>query len=64
MLYSAGVTCSGGYSPCLKRPVAMAYLEKKYCKLGTEVSVQAGKGSVSVVVSKMPFVPTNYKAKE
>lgn len=39
----------------------MAYVTKDFSKVGTELEVQAGKTKIPVTVSKMPFVPTNYK---
>ena len=56
-----GYLCSGGFSPCLKHPLGMAYVTKDFSKVGTELEVQAGKTKIPVTVSKMPFVPTNYK---
>jgi len=56
-----GSLCSGGFSPCLKHPLGMAYVSKAHSKIGTELEVQAGKTKIPVTVAKMPFVPTNYK---
>ena len=35
-----GVVTSGVSSPCLKKPLGMAYVEKKYFKSGTKLQVQ------------------------
>jgi len=56
-----GKITSGTFSPVLKQPIAMGYIDTPYSKIGTEVSVEVrGKGNPAVV-SKMPFVPSNYK---
>lgn len=62
LFYFSGKICSGGFSPCLKHPIGMAYVEKEFSKIGTELNAKAGKGVIPVTVSKMPFVPTNYKS--
>jgi aminomethyltransferase len=54
-----GVVTSGGPSPVLGRPIAMASIEKGV-KVGEEVAVVVrGKERAGEVV-KMPFVPTKY----
>jgi len=56
-----GRITSGTFSPILKQAIGMGYVEAPYSKIGTEVVVKVrGKGYPSVI-SKMPFVPTNYK---
>jgi len=55
-----GTVTSGTMSPCLRRTVAMAYIEKPFNKQGTELQVVVrGKRHPAVTV-KMPFVPTKY----
>ena len=55
-----GTVTSGGYSPCLKRAIAMAYVDTAKSKLGTRLHVSVrGKLSEAEVV-KMPFVPSRY----
>ena len=55
-----GVVTSGGYSPCLKKGIAMAYVETGKSKLGTKVKVNV-RGKVNdAEVTKMPFVPSKY----
>lgn len=51
---------SGVHSPCLGKPVSMAYVPKELAKAGTEVSVKVRKKTTKAVVTKMPFVPSNY----
>ncbi|CAL8319013.1 unnamed protein product [Merluccius merluccius] len=55
-----GEVTSGCPSPCLKKNVAMGYVEAAFAKNGTAVQVEVRKKAVPAVVSKMPFVPTNY----
>jgi len=56
-----GEVTSGTFSPILKKGVAMAYLPTELSKIGTEVSVNVRGKTSPAVVTKMPFVPTNYK---
>ena len=55
-----GEVTSGGFSPCLKKNIAMGYVEKGFDKAGTEVKLQVRGKTNDAVVTKMPFVPTTY----
>eukprot|EP00658_Telonema_sp_P-2_P000803 TRINITY_DN1028_c0_g1_i6.p1 TRINITY_DN1028_c0_g1~~TRINITY_DN1028_c0_g1_i6.p1 ORF type:complete len:377 (+),score=120.07 TRINITY_DN1028_c0_g1_i6:178-1308(+) len=55
-----GKVTSGVMAPSIKKPVGMAYVEKKYFKSGTELKVQVRKKLQKLTVTKMPFVPANY----
>ncbi|XP_077411386.1 aminomethyltransferase, mitochondrial [Vanacampus margaritifer] len=55
-----GEVTSGCPSPCLKKNVAMGYVDAAFAKNGTAVQVEVRKKAVAATVSKMPFVPTNY----
>ncbi|KAL2103871.1 hypothetical protein ACEWY4_000739 [Coilia grayii] len=55
-----GEITSGCPSPCLKKNIAMGYVEAGFSKVGTAVQVEVRKKAVPAVVSKMPFVPTGY----
>lgn len=55
-----GVVTSGVMSPCTKKPIGMAYVEKKYFKSGTELQVQVRKKVQPLTVTKMPFVDANF----
>merc|ERR1712176_1155291 len=55
-----GEVTSGGYSPCLKKNIAMGYVKKGYQKSGTELKVEVRKRVSDAVVTKMPFVPAKY----
>ena len=57
---TVGEVTSGGFSPCLKRNIAMGYVKSGSHKAGTRLSVKV-RGKVNdAVVAKMPFVPTKY----
>lgn len=55
-----GKVTSGCPSPSLKHNVAMGYVEAAYFKPGTAVKFNVRKKMIDAVVTKMPFVPTNY----
>ncbi|KAM6170350.1 aminomethyltransferase, mitochondrial [Rhynchocyon petersi] len=55
-----GTVTSGCPSPSLKKNVAMGYVLSKYSRPGTDVLVEVRRKQQAAVVSKMPFVPTNY----
>ncbi|XP_051915478.1 aminomethyltransferase, mitochondrial [Hippocampus zosterae] len=55
-----GEVTSGCPSPCLKKNVAMGYVDAAFAKNGTAIQVEVRKKAVAATVCKMPFVPTNY----
>ncbi|XP_061621926.1 aminomethyltransferase, mitochondrial isoform X3 [Phyllopteryx taeniolatus] len=55
-----GEVTSGCPSPCLKKNVAMGYVDAAFSKNGTAIQVEVRKKAVAATVSKMPFVPANY----
>uniref|UniRef100_A0AC11CAR6 Aminomethyltransferase n=1 Tax=Ovis aries TaxID=9940 RepID=A0AC11CAR6_SHEEP len=55
-----GAVTSGCPSPCLKKNVAMGYVPYEYSRPGTPLLVEVRRKQQPAVVSKMPFVPTNY----
>jgi aminomethyltransferase len=55
-----GEITSGAFSPCLKKNIAMGYVEKPYGKAGTELKVVVRGKTNDAVVTKMPFVKTTY----
>ncbi|GAA6106439.1 aminomethyltransferase, mitochondrial [Tachysurus ichikawai] len=55
-----GKVTSGCPSPCLKQNISMGYVETSFSKVGTPVQVEVRKKMIPAVISKMPFVPTNY----
>lgn len=54
-----GVTTSGTHCPYLGHPVAMALLDLKYTKLGTNVEVEVRGKRVSAEVVELPFYKRN-----
>lgn len=55
-----GKVTSGCPSPSLKHNVAMGYVESAFFKPGTKVKFLVRKKMIDAVVTKMPFVPSNY----
>ena len=58
-----GKVTSGGFSPSLEAPIAMAYVPLAYAATGTEISV-AQRGKIFTGrVAPLPFVPHKYHRK-
>jgi aminomethyltransferase len=55
-----GVITSGTFSPSLKAPIAMGYIQTGLDKVDTQVAVEVRGKLQPAVVSKMPFVPHRY----
>jgi len=55
-----GEITSGCPSPSLKVNISMGYVDAKFAKAGTAVKLEVRKRTFDGVVSKMPFLPTNY----
>ena len=55
-----GRITSGTFSPVLKKPVAMGYVNKANGKIGTKVNAQVRNKMVPATITKMPFVPHQY----
>jgi len=55
-----GEITSGAFSPCLKKNIAMGYVDKAYAKAGTELKVSVRGKQNDATVTKMPFVPVHY----
>uniref|UniRef100_A0A667H172 Aminomethyltransferase n=1 Tax=Lynx canadensis TaxID=61383 RepID=A0A667H172_LYNCA len=58
--WTLGTVTSGCPSPCLKKNVAMGYVPCEYSRPGTPLLVEVRRKQQMAVVSKMPFVTTNY----
>jgi aminomethyltransferase len=58
-----GKVTSGGFSPSLGAPIAMAYVPLAYALPGTEVSLAARGRIFTGTVTAMPFVPHRYHRK-
>lgn len=55
-----GEITSGGFSPCLKKNIAMGYVKSGNHKVGTKVNILVRGKPYQGVVTKMPFVPAKY----
>ncbi|MEE4152891.1 MAG: glycine cleavage system aminomethyltransferase GcvT [Erythrobacter sp.] len=55
-----GTVTSGGFSPTLERPVAMAYVDAAHAAHGTALEIAVRTKRLSATVSPMPFVPHRY----
>eukprot|EP00877_Chromochloris_zofingiensis_P001110 jgi/Chrzof1/109/Cz01g03240.t1 len=55
-----GEISSGAFSPCLKKNIAMGYVDKAHAKAGTELKVSVRGKQNDATVTKMPFVKTTY----
>jgi len=59
-----GHVTSGTFSPILKKPISMGFVNSSHSALSTEVEIEVRGKKYPFVVSKMPFVPSNYKRVE
>jgi len=55
-----GKVTSGTMSPCLRKNVAIGYINKPHNKQGTALNVVVRNKRYPASVTKMPFVPTKY----
>ncbi|MDG6100353.1 hypothetical protein EXU34_23205, partial [Alteromonas sp. ZYF713] len=55
-----GEVTSGGFSPCLKKNIAMGYVKSGLHKPGTKVKIAIRGKTYEGSITKMPFVPTKY----
>ncbi|NXK77601.1 GCST protein, partial [Amazona guildingii] len=60
VLMSAGTVTSGCPSPSLGKNIAMGYVEAVHSRAGTTLTVEVRKKQHLALVTKMPFVPTQY----
>jgi len=58
-----GVVTSGGFSPSLERPIAMAYVEAAHSATGTSLFIDVRGRKIAASVVPMPFVPHRYVRK-
>ncbi|KAM6343849.1 aminomethyltransferase, mitochondrial isoform 5-T5 [Alca torda] len=59
-LMAPGTVTSGCPSPCLGKNIAMGYVEAAHSRAGTALTVEVRKKQHPAVITKMPFVPTQY----
>lgn len=57
---SPGTVTSGCPSPSLGKNIAMGYVEAAHSRTGTALTVEVRKKQHPALVTKMPFVPTQY----
>ena len=55
-----GIVTSGGFSPTLERPIAMAYVAAEHSAEGTELEIEVRGKRLPATVAKTPFVPHRY----
>jgi len=55
-----GFLTSGGFSPTLQRPIAMAYVAAAHAAEGTSLEIEVRGKRLSATVVPMPFVPHRY----
>jgi glycine cleavage system T protein (aminomethyltransferase) len=55
-----GVVTSGGFSPTLGQPIAMAYVDAAHSAEGTALTCKVRSRELTATVSPMPFVAHNY----
>jgi aminomethyltransferase len=55
-----GVVTSGGFSPCLEHPIAMAYVASAHAAKDTALEIDVRGKRLAARVVPMPFVPHNY----
>ncbi|KAF1674182.1 Aminomethyltransferase, mitochondrial, partial [Pygoscelis papua] len=60
VLTSPGTVTSGCPSPSLGKNIAMGYVEAVHSRAGTALTVEVRKKQHPALITKMPFVPTQY----
>jgi len=55
-----GKVTSGVVSPCLKQPIGMAYVQKRYQKAGNSLLVDVRGKKLPMTITKMPFTEPGY----
>jgi len=55
-----GVLTSGGFSPTLERPIAMAYVASEHTASGTALEIEVRGKRLPARVTALPFVPHRY----
>ena len=55
-----GTVTSGGFSPTLGQPIAMAYVSAEHAAPGTALDIEVRNKRLAAVVAETPFVPHRY----
>jgi aminomethyltransferase len=58
---AVGRVTSGGFSPTLGHPIALAYVDAAHAAPGTELVCQVRQHDVAAAVTGLPFVPHTYQ---
>lgn len=58
-----GTVTSGGFSPSLERPIAMAFVSTAQAAPGTQLTIDVRGRKLATTVAPMPFVPHRYHRK-
>jgi len=58
-----GTVTSGGFSPTLGHPIAMAYIETEHTESGTQLTIEVRSKRLPATVVPLPFVPHKYVRK-
>ena len=58
-----GIVTSGGFSPSLERPIAMAYVAAAQAIEGTALTIEVRGKRLAATVAPLPFVPHRYHRK-
>ena len=58
-----GTVTSGGFSPSLERPIAMAYVTTGHAAEGTALEIEVRGKRLAATVAPLPFVPHRYHRK-
>ncbi|MGB3167196.1 MAG: glycine cleavage system aminomethyltransferase GcvT [Alteraurantiacibacter sp.] len=58
--HKVGVVTSGGFSPSLETPIAMAYVAADHAAEGTALDIEVRGKRLPATVTKTPFVPHRY----
>lgn len=58
--HQIGVVTSGGFSPSLEHPIAMAYVAPEQATIGTQLEIDVRGKRLPARVTAMPFVPHRY----
>lgn len=55
-----GEVSSGGFGPTIGSPIAIAYVQRDFAEVGTELQAVVRNKKLAAVVCKLPFVPQRY----
>ena len=58
-----GSVTSGGFSPSLEKPIAMATVAAELARPGTQLIIDVRGRKIAATVTPMPFVPHHYQRK-